>query len=299
MNHEQACWQQVAAGLNRREGQCLGVNVLPKLPKDATDRNRTSPFAFTGNKFEFRMVGSSQSVSGPTFVLNTIVADALSNFADRLEKAKDVNAEAAKIIRDTIVKHERIIFNGDGYADAWVKEAKRRGLLNLATTPDAVPHYSSKKNIDLFKRQGVLFPEEVRAREELKLEGYVATLNIEALAMIEIAKRDIIPAVLEYSANVANTISSLKGQRVSTAVPTTLLKALTSQTDTLGANVKKLENAIVKTGDWDAEKTAKYYGKEVVSAMAALRASVDSLETLVDRNYWPMPSYGEVLLSVK
>ncbi|MDR1271704.1 MAG: glutamine synthetase III [Clostridiales Family XIII bacterium] len=280
----------------------IGVDVLPKFSRDVTDRNRTSPFAFTGNKFEFRMVGSSQSISGPLFVLNTIVADALAGFADRLEKvkAKDVKDEIAAIIYETANKHERIIFNGNNYTDEWVSVAKKRGLLNLASTPDALSHYSDKKNVELFEKYGVLYPAEVKAREELKLEAYVTTLNIEALTMIEMAKRDIIPVVIEFSGSIANTIASLKGARASTKLETALLKEVSKYADKIGDDVVNLETALAKVGaDWSTLKTAKHYRKNVLTAMNGLRDTADALEQIVDREYWPLPSYGELLLSVK
>ncbi|MDR1797859.1 MAG: glutamine synthetase III [Clostridiales Family XIII bacterium] len=285
----------------------LGVDVLPNFPKDTTDRNRTSPFAFTGNKFEFRMVGSSLSTAGPGFTLNTIVADVLQEFADRLEKAKDFNKELAKLIKETIVKHERIIFNGNNYESAWVKEAEKRGLLNLLTTVDALPYFIKKENIALYERQGVLSETEVRSRFELLLEAYVKILHIEAASMLEIAHRDIVPAVVSYQTDVAGAATAkaaaaakLKLGAKGLALETNLLKKLYALSDALDKDVTALEKAVDKA-DEDAPilKQATYYKSTVIPAMEKLRATADTLEGLVDSGYWPLPSYGEILYSVK
>ena len=281
----------------------IGVDVLPHFPKDTTDRNRTSPFAFTGNKFEFRMVGSSLSISGPLFVLNTIVADVFAEFADRLEKAKDFKKEVAAIVKDTIVKHDRIIFNGNNYSDEWVEEATRRGLLNLKTTTDALPYFIKKENIALFDKHEVLSPSEVESRTELLLEGYIKILNIEAQSMLELAHREIVPAVIAYTSMVAESIANKKqafGGKAIFTLEENLLTKLSKLGDRLGKDVANLEQSLASAKE--SEKTinlAKYYNKNVIAAMEKLRATADTLETLVDRSYWPLPSYGEILYSVK
>ncbi|MDR1797613.1 MAG: glutamine synthetase III [Clostridiales Family XIII bacterium] len=279
----------------------IGVDVLPHFPKDTTDRNRTSPFAFTGNKFEFRMVGSSLSIAGPLFILNTIVADVLGEFADKLEKAKDLNAEIAKIVKDTITKHWRIVFNGNNYAEEWVAEAKKRGLLNLKTTTDALPYFTKPENIALLERHGVLTKTEVESRTELLLEAYVKILHIEALSMLEIAHRGVVPAVIDFSANVAKTIASKKkvSAKFSTKLEQDLLEELSTLGEKLGKDIAALEKAIASAKEGDTLKLAQYYGKKVIGAMNALRDTVDKLEGLVDESYWPLPSYGEILYSVK
>jgi glutamine synthetase len=291
------------AASKARVSMSIGVDVLPEFPKDTTDRNRTSPFAFTGNKFEFRMVGSSLSVSGPLFILNTIVADVLSEFADRLEKAKDFKKEIAAIVKETILKHDRIIFNGNNYADEWVAEAKKRGLLNLKTTTDALPYFIKKENIALLDRHEVLTPGEVVSRTELLLEGYVKTLNIEAHSMLEISRRDIVPAVIAYAADVAKSISTKKkalGAKASFGLEEDLLASLSKLGSALGKDITALEKALHSAKeDGNTLDLAKHYGKSVIGAMEKLRQTVDTLETLVDRNYWPLPSYGEILYSVK
>ncbi|MDR0875197.1 MAG: glutamine synthetase III [Clostridiales Family XIII bacterium] len=281
----------------------IGVDVLPQFPKDTTDRNRTSPFAFTGNKFEFRMVGSSLSISGPLFILNTIVADVLAEFADRLEKAKDFKKAVAAIVKETITKHDRIIFNGNNYAGAWVAEAKKRGLLNLATTTDALPYFIKKENIALFDKHEVLTPGEVESRAELLLEGYVKILNIEAHSMLEIAHRDIVPAVISYASDAAKSISIKKkaaGAKAVFGLEEDLLASLSKLGTQLGKDIHALEKALSDAKeDGETLDLAKYYGKKVIGAMEKLRQTSDTLETLVDRSYWPLPSYGEILYSVK
>ncbi|MDR3072142.1 MAG: glutamine synthetase III [Clostridiales Family XIII bacterium] len=289
-------------GGKNRSKMNIGVDVLPEFPKDTTDRNRTSPFAFTGNKFEFRMVGSSLSISGPLFTLNTIVADALSQFADRLTKAKDFKKELNALIKETIIKHDRIIFNGDGYATAWVKEAEKRGLLNLKMTTDALPLFMKKENIDIFKKHGVLSKTEVISRGELLLEGYAKILHIEAQTMLDISLRDIIPAVISYSNSVADGIASKKALSASFSADLEegLLTKLSSCSAKLWQAVAVLEDAVAAADeDGDTLVLAKHYSDSVLPAMNELREVVDCLEALIDRDYWPLPSYGEILYSVK
>jgi glutamine synthetase len=284
----------------------IGVDALPRFAKDTTDRNRTSPFAFTGNKFEFRMVGSSLSIAGPLFILNTIVADVLAEFADRLEKASDFNAELAALIKENLAAHERIIFNGNNYSDEWVEEAARRGLLNLKSTTDALPYFITEENIALFNRHGVLTPAETRSRYEMLLEAYCKILNIEARSMLEIAHRGIVPAVINYQSDIATAlamktkIAEKAGITLGTKLETGLLQRISALADELDANIAALE--IAENGvNEDAEtlEIAKYYNTAVIAAMEKLRATADTLETLVDSDFWPLPSYGEILYSVK
>jgi glutamine synthetase len=292
---------KAASGKNRAKMN-IGVDVLPEFPKDTTDRNRTSPFAFTGNKFEFRMVGSSLSIAGPLFTLNTIVAEALGVFADRLSKAKDFKKELNALIKETIVKHDRIIFNGNNYADSWVKEAEKRGLLNLKTTTDALPLFTTKENIDVFKKQGVLSKTEVVSRGELLLEAYSKILHIEATTMLEIASRDIVPAVISYSSSVAESVSAKKAisDNFSTDLEEKLLGKLSQLGAELGKAIGSLEGALSTADEDDGTlELAKHYNAVVIPAMEKLREVVDGLEVLVDRDYWPLPSYGEILYSVK
>ncbi|MDR1028811.1 MAG: glutamine synthetase III [Clostridiales Family XIII bacterium] len=280
----------------------IGVDVLPQFAKDTTDRNRTSPFAFTGNKFEFRMVGSSLSISGPCFILNTIVADVLGEFADRLERADDFNAELASLIKETIVAHERIIFNGNNYAKEWTEEAERRGLLNLKSTTDALPLFTTSENIALFEKHGVLMKKEMESRAELLLEAYKKILHIEALSMLELAHTGFVPAVIDYSVNVARSIEKkrLFSGDFSTVLEDKLLGKLSDLGAELSGDIDALEAMLADAEEErDALSLAKYYNEQVVPAMEKLRATVDALELLVDRNYWPVPGYGEILYSVK
>ena len=291
------------AASKEHESMDIGVDVLPHFPKDTTDRNRTSPFAFTGNKFEFRMVGSSLSISGPLFVLNTIVADALGEFADRLEKAADFKSEVSALVKETIAKHDRIIFNGNNYSDEWVVEAKARGLLNLKTTTDALPYFVKKENIALFDKHEVLSPSEVESRTELLLEGYVKILNIEAHTMLELVHREIVPAVIAYTSMVAASIANKKkalGGKACFALEENLLTNLSKYGDELSKDINALAKSLATAKeDGDTLELAKHYNKKVIASMEKLRATADMLETLVDRSYWPLPSYGEILYSVK
>jgi glutamine synthetase len=280
----------------------IGVDTLPKFPKDTTDRNRTSPFAFTGNKFEFRMVGSSLSIAGPLFVLNTIVADVLEEFADRLEKAGDLTAELNAIVKETLTEHDRIIFNGDGYSPEWLIEAKKRGLLNLLTAVDALPYFTTPENIALFEKHGVLSPGETISRTELLLESYVKILNIEALSMLELAHRAIVPAVITYSGEVAKSADATKklSSTISTKIEEKLLEKIAGLSDKLVDDIESLEKANAGAdADLDALGLATYYKDTVIPAMNKLRETVDTLEQIVDQDYWPLPSYGDILYRVK
>ena len=279
----------------------IGVHVLPKFPKDNTDRNRTSPFAFTGNKFEFRMGGSSQSAAAPNTALNTAVAEELCGFADILENCEDFTGTLHELIRTTIRDHKRILFNGNGYDKSWVVEAERRGLSNLPTTPDALAHLLDSRNIELFTKHKVFSEAEMRARYEINLENYVKTVNIEALTMIDMARRDIYPAVSDFAANIADNIASRR-KVCPDAHPAEekLLYRITALSDELYDSIEALEKAV--DGSRECEnytQSANYYKDEVIGAMKRLRAAADSLEELTSAEYWPYPSYGDLLFSLK
>ena len=280
----------------------IGVSTLPPLPKDTTDRNRTSPFAFTGNKFEFRMVGSSASIAGPNFVLNTIVAESLSQFADRLEKADDLDSEIQAIIKDVAKNNKRIIFNGNNYSEEWVQEAERRGLPNLKSTVDAVKAIIAEKNINVFEKHKVLSRVELQSRYEINLENYVKTLNIEALTMLEMAKKEILPASIEYTTKLANSINSIKSTGIDADISaqTELLKKVGSLVASFKKNIDILESTLEKASalHGDTYELAKYYKDEVLSQMNALRADGDALESIVDASLWPFPTYGDLLFKI-
>ena len=280
----------------------IGVTTLPSLPKDATDRNRTSPFAFTGNKFEFRMCPSSASIAGPNFVLNTIVAEVLSEVADRLEKAKDVNSEVKAILAEYVTKHKRVVFNGNGYSDEWVAEAEKRGLPNIKTTVESIKALISEKNIAVMEKHGVLSKVELESRYEISLENYIKTINIEALTMIEIAKRQILPAVIKFATNLAASINTIKatGLAVDLTVQTELLTEVSSLAAALKKNIAVLEDAVEKASNahGDTYKQAELFRFDVFERMGTLRDVADTLETLVDKDVWPMPTYGDLLFNI-
>ena len=280
----------------------IGVHVLPRFPKDTTDRNRTSPFAFTGNKFEFRMLGSSASVSGANIVLNTAVAESLKQFADELEGKADFNGALHELIKRVITEHKRIIFNGNGYDDAWLAEAEKRGLLNLKTTPDCLPYYISEKNEKLFSEHKVLSPQELNARYEIKLETYSKILNIEALTMVDMVNKDILPAVSAFIGKLAKGVNEKKSA-VSTAdckYEEKTISRLSTLVSVIYDRCETLDKALIGAMDEDdAQKTATYYKDVVFKAMNELRISVDEAEVITDRKYWPYPSYGDLLFSVR
>ena len=280
----------------------VGVHVMPKLPKDTTDRNRTSPFAFTGNKFEFRMPGASASISGPNVVLNTAVAESLRQYADALENAADFEGELHRLIHDVIAAHKRILFNGNGYDDAWIREAERRGLMNLPSTPDCVPCYLSEKNVSLFTAHRVYSPAELRARYEIKLDTYNKVVKIEAQTMVNMVWKDILPAVSAYSTSLADAALSKEalGAGVNTAFErTTAVRLSELMRDTAErADALKAANEKAKAVS-DALERARIYHDEVLAAMERLRESVDAMEVLCDREIWPYPTYGDILFSVK
>ena len=279
----------------------LGVDALPNFPKDETDRNRTSPFAFTGNKFEFRSLGSSISISFPNVILNTIVAEEFSQFADILEKSADFTKDLNELIRKTLNEHSRIIFNGNGYSQEWVEEAERRGLLNLKTTSDAMPHYLAQKNIDMFERHGVFSETEIRSRYDVQMEEYVKVLHIEARTMIGMTRKQILPGVFRYVRDIASSIREVQGIGCDTqcrAQIDTLQKAQ-DLIDRIHREVGALEQIVADTfGSDDITSTANYYTTWVIPAMNSLREAVDSLESMVGYEYWPYPSYGALMFNV-
>ncbi len=277
----------------------IGVHVLPKFPKDNTDRNRTSPFAFTGNKFEFRMAGSSQSIATPNTVLNTVVAEELSQFADELEKADNFTEALHDLIKKTLKEHKRILFNGNGYDDSWIAEAEKRGLENLRTTPDALGTMLRDKNIAVFTKHKVFSETEMRSRHEINLEKYCKTLSIEALTMIDMAKHDILPAVSAYAAELSANAAA-KSQFASCETEKKLISQLSALTDSFYANLCTLETAMAGVDQIDdSVALAQYYKDTVISAMDALRADGDALEEITSSDFWPYPSYGDMLFSIK
>ena len=280
----------------------LGVDVLPKFSKDTTDRNRTSPFAFTGNKFEFRMPGSSASISGINVVLNTAVAESLEQFADALEGSKDFEADLQALIRSVLIKHKRILFNGNGYDDAWLAEAERRGLLNLRTTPEALPYYLADKNVALFTKHRVYTRTEMEARYEIHLENYSKVLNIEALTMLEMARRDIMPAVSSYLRELSETAAAIHAASVTAdcSYEESIIPEMSALLGDAYRKVRRLDEALMgaKTVE-GSQALANYYRDKVFSAMAELRITIDQLETMTPSDKWPVPSYGDLLFSVR
>ena len=285
----------------RMKSISIGVDALPPIPQDTTDRNRTSPLAFTGNKFEFRMLGSSQSITGPNITLNTIMAEELSQFADRLEEAADFNAELHELIRDTLRAHQRIIFNGNGYEDAWVEEAGRRGLSNLACTADALQTYLKPRHVELFSKHNVFTEEELAARNEIHLQNYCEVVGIEARTMIDMVKRNIFPAVSGFSGDIASAIAAKRSvlAELDCAAEESLLRQLSSLIGEMMRQCEALEAALSAPHSADAYEAARYYKYTVFSIMDALRAAVDSLETITAANRWPYPSYTDLLFSIK
>ncbi|MDY6062053.1 MAG: glutamine synthetase III [Oscillospiraceae bacterium] len=277
-----------------------GVNVLPAFKKDNTDRNRTSPFAFTGNKFEFRMLGSTFSISEPNIILNTIVAESLSQFADILENASDFETAARKLIKDEYVAHKRIVFNGNGYSDEWVEEAEKRGLLNLKTTADAIPHYKDDKNVKLFTKHNIFSEVEVVSRTDILLEEYSKTINIEAITMLHIASKEIIPAVVEYLNELCESASLKKSinPAFSSECEEGLIADVSAKESEMYKAVGALKAALKNVPSDDAQTSANYYRDVVIPAMADVRKPADELELLVGREYWPFPTYGDLLFSV-
>ena len=270
----------------------IGVDVLPAIPQDNTDRNRTSPLAFTGNKFEFRMLGSSQSIAGPNIALNTIMAEELEQFADELEGSKDFQGDLQKLIRRVFTEHQRIIFNGNGYDESWVEEAKKRGLYNLTSTADALPYYTAEKNVSLFTRHGIFTPEEMQARQDIHMENYCALLSIEALTLLDMVRRDVLPAVSDYSAELCDRAAKKKG--VPCRYETTLAADMAEKVDALLAAADQLEADLGRCGG-ELEEKMHYFHDTVAADMAKIRELADALETVTAKEYWPYPSYSDIL----
>ena len=289
----------VAASAKKGEKLATGVSTLPDFVKDATDRNRTSPFAFTGNKFEFRTVGSSDSIASPNTTINAIVAEAFCEAADRLEKEEDFDMAVHDLIKEYMTKHQRILFSGNGYSKEWYEEAMRRGLPNIQSTIEAAPTLTTDKAVKLFEKFGIFTRVELESREEIIYETYAKTINIEALTMIDMAGKDIIPAVAAYTGELANTVVTVK----EAGAPATAQTELLVEVDSLLAEAKKalkhLEECTVHANKIENAKERAFYYKDVVdAAMTALRKPVDKLEMLVDSDIWPMPTYGELMFEI-
>ena len=276
-----------------------GVSTLPDLQKDATDRNRTSPFAFTGNKFEFRMVGSADSIAGPNTTLNAIVAEAFCEAADILEKADDFDVAVHDLIKEYMTKHQRIIFNGNGYSDEWVKEAEKRGLPNIKSMIEAASTITDPKAVALFEKFGIYTEAELKSREEIIYETYAKSINIEALTMIDMAGKQIIPAVVKYTKVLADTINAVKAAGADASVQAELLKQVSKKLEAMQKALVKLQKAEAKgSAMTDAKEQAFFYKDTVMVIMAELRKPADELEMIVDKELWPIPTYGELMFEV-
>ncbi|MBU5625966.1 glutamine synthetase III [Oscillibacter sp. MSJ-2] len=276
----------------------IGVDVLPSIPMDNTDRNRTSPLAFTGNKFEFRMLGSTQSIAGPNIALNTIMAEELSQFADRLESSDDFQGDLQKLIRETLTDHRRIIFNGNGYEDAWIEEAERRGLANLKTTAEALPHYTDPENVALFTRHGVFTAQEMAARQEIHMENYCTVLSIEATTMVDMLRHEILPSVSDYGAVLCNRLHTLKEAGLPCRYEQSIAVRVTEKTDALADITEELEAALAQAPSGSTEEQMHYYHDVIFGLMGRARALADEMEQITDRDYWPFPTYSTLLFSV-
>ncbi len=298
---EQILKDGTATHSNKGERMDIGVHTIPPIKKDATDRNRTSPFAFTGNKFEFRMLASSMSISGANTVLNATVADILQSMADRLEASSDFDTTVDEVIYETLSAHRKIIFNGDGYSDEWIAEAERRGLPNVRTMVDATASLLYPQTIEMFERQHVYTKTELESRAEINYEAYSKAINIEAKTMLEMASKQYIPAIIRYVTSLANSINSIASAcpAADTSVQTNLLKKCSS----LLANAQEALEALKKADRTantmeEGKVQAEFFRDTVFTAMANLRAPIDELEMLVDKEYWPVPSYGDMLFEV-
>ncbi len=279
----------------------IGVQVLPHFPKDTTDRNRTSPFAFTGNKFEFRMLGSSQSIADPNTILNTIVAEELKKFADALEKADDFNTSINNLIKENIKKHKRIVFNGDGYAPEWQEEAAKRGLSNLKTAVEAIPYFINKMNVELLTSHKIFTESEIHSRYEVFLETYSKIINIEALTMLEMSKKEILPAIGNYTSKIAKGILAKKAvsEDINTTMEKAMLVKVTCLCDMMYKGTEALDDALLKVKECSgALETATYYRDSVVPRMQELRCASDQIETNVAEDVWPFPTYADLLFKV-
>lgn len=279
----------------------LGVDVLPEFKKDTTDRNRTSPFAFTGNRFEFRMLGSAVNIACPNIMINTIMAEELNQFCDEIEKANDKEKAIKELIKKTFTNHKRVVFNGDGYSEEWPIEAEKRGLYNLKSLPEALAHFDDQKNIDLFVKNNVHDEIEIKARKEITLEEYAKTINIEALTMLEMAKQDILPAVSSYVRELTDTALAKKAlsANIPTSVEEDLVVTLSNDLVSFSKKIETLEEAVVKGSAIEtAQEKANYYHDVVFAAMNELRAVSDEMETITSSEYWPYPTYDELLFGV-
>jgi glutamine synthetase len=283
-----------------KEQMRIGVHILPKFPKDTTDRNRTSPFAFTGNKFEFRMVGSADSIADANTVINTAVTQVLTGFYEVLSNAEDFTAALHDLVRDTIKNHKRILFNGNGYDEKWTKEAEKRGLSNLRTTPEAIPHLLDEKNIKLFVDNKVFSEKELRARCEIQLEAYSKLVNIEALTAIDMANQLILPAVSKYTRELTKSITLKKELGLRDDYEASVAQRLSNLNSEAFARTRELEDELASVKKLNgAEKVAKAYARKVLAKMAELRAIVDEMESITAKEHWPLPAYGDLLFSVK
>ena len=279
----------------------LGVDAVPNFIVDATDRNRTSPFAFTGNKFEFRMLGSNQSIAGPNIALNTMVAEVLGEFADKLEAADDFETTLIDLLRTSLKEHKRVVFNGNNYSEEWVEEAERRGLPNLKSTPDAFATYCEPKNVELFDKYGIYTHGELDARQEIHFEDYSKTLNIEALTMLTMAKREILPAVLDYTKDLTDILTQKKalGDFIDATAEETVLGNVSQLSGSLVKKIEVLDKTVIEAqGIEDVQEQARFYQNKVIEAMESLRATADELETIVGEKYWPYPIYEDLLFYV-
>ena len=272
----------------------IGVDVLPSIPKDTTDRNRTSPLAFTGNKFEFRMLGSSQSIADPNVALNTIMAEELGKFADQLEQATDFDTALQSLVCDTLTEHQRIIFNGNGYSTDWEIEAEKRGLSNLRSTAKCLPAYISEKNIDLVTRHGIFTEAEFRARHEIHLESYCKIIKIEAKTSVDMVQRQILPAALAYTKSLCQSVLTKKELGISHGAESDLIRQLSKHTDDLYEICRQLQIDLEKVPQ-DAEQAVTYYHDVIVDKMTHLRTAADTLEQLTDKSFWPYPTYSDLL----
>ena len=272
----------------------IGVDVLPSIPKDTTDRNRTSPVAFTGNKFEFRMLGSSQSIAGPNIALNTIMAEELGKFADILENAENFDAELQKLVCDTLTEHQRIIFNGNGYSDEWKEEAACRGLSNHSNTAQALPTYVSQKNIDLVTKRGIFTESEFRARYEIHMQSYKKVIAIEARTCVDMALHQILPAAVHYSRDLSRSVIDKKAIGVTCKAEQSLLSRLSAASDRVYDKCQDLSDKLAAIPE-QTEAAVNYMSDIIVPAMETLREDADLLEQLTDKAYWPYPTYSDLL----
>ena len=277
----------------------IGADVLPKLPKDSTDRNRTSPFAFTGNKFEFRALGSSESISCANIMLNTAVAEELKQFADALEKSKNFKEDLHELIKKTIIEHKRIIFNGNGYDESWVKEATKRGLLNLKSTPEALPYYLHDKNKQLFTSHNVYTLDEIHARYEIAQEHYAKVVNIEALTCLDMVNKDLLPAISKYTKYLADAVSAKQALNADVLYESSQLKEVSNGLSKAYFLKLELEKALEAKPTSSVEEISLYYKEKILPLMEEIRTIIDGIEAKVDKSFWPYPSYGDLLFGVR